>query len=99
MEIGLDSNLVDPFKYSTVKKDEFCSERLLTLIFESTYIRRAFGAVAQMGERLNGIQEVVGSIPISSTKKGQQLAFLYKTKEETDFSISPSLFDSSESLE
>ncbi len=31
------------------------------------------GAVAQLGERLNGIQEVVGSIPISSTieyKKG-----------------------------
>ena len=26
------------------------------------------GAVAQVGERLNGIQEVVGSIPISSTK-------------------------------
>ena len=27
------------------------------------------GAVAQLGERLNGIQEVVGSIPSSSTKK------------------------------
>ena len=27
----------------------------------------ACGAVAQLGERLNGIQEVVGSIPISST--------------------------------
>jgi hypothetical protein len=27
------------------------------------------GAVAQLGERLNGIQEVVGSIPIGSTKK------------------------------
>ena len=26
------------------------------------------GAVAQLGERLNGIQEVVGSIPIGSTK-------------------------------
>ena len=26
------------------------------------------GAVAQLGERLNGIQEVVGSIPISSTR-------------------------------
>lgn len=25
------------------------------------------GAVAQLGERLNGIQKVVGSIPISST--------------------------------
>jgi hypothetical protein len=27
------------------------------------------GAVAQLGERLNGIQEVVGSTPIGSTKK------------------------------
>ena len=26
------------------------------------------GAVAQLGERFNGIEEVVGSIPISSTK-------------------------------
>jgi hypothetical protein len=26
-----------------------------------------FGAIAQLGERLNGIQEVVGSIPIGST--------------------------------
>ena len=29
----------------------------------------ACGAVAQLGERLNGIQEVVGSTPIGSTKK------------------------------
>ena len=28
----------------------------------------SFGAVAQLGERFNGIEEVVGSIPISSTK-------------------------------
>ena len=27
----------------------------------------AVGAVAQLGERLNGIQEVMGSIPFSST--------------------------------
>jgi hypothetical protein len=31
------------------------------------------GAVAQLGERLNGIQEVVGSIPIGSTMKINQL--------------------------
>jgi hypothetical protein len=32
----------------------------------------SWGAVAQLGERVNGIHEVVGSIPISSTwiKKG-----------------------------
>jgi hypothetical protein len=31
------------------------------------------GAVAQLGERLNGIQEVVGSIPIGSTMKSNNL--------------------------
>ncbi len=30
-------------------------------------LQRSVGAVAQLGERLNGIQEVVGSIPIGST--------------------------------
>ena len=34
------------------------------------------GAIAQLGERLNGIQEVVGSIPISSTNKNKGLRFL-----------------------
>jgi hypothetical protein len=34
---------------------------------EGRYITCGNGAVAQLGERLNGIQEVVGSIPISST--------------------------------
>ena len=32
-----------------------------------------YGAVAQLGERLNGIQEVVGSIPSSSTRKSKGL--------------------------
>ena len=31
------------------------------------------GAIAQLGERLNGIQEVSGSIPLSSTKLSSQL--------------------------
>ncbi len=29
--------------------------------------KNQFGAVAQLGERLHGMQEVVGSIPIGST--------------------------------
>jgi hypothetical protein len=32
-----------------------------------------FGAVAQLGERMNGIHEVVGSIPISSTSNIKHL--------------------------
>ena len=31
------------------------------------------GAIAQLGERLNGIQEVTGSIPVSSTRNLQSL--------------------------
>ena len=34
------------------------------------------GAVAQLGERLNGIQEVVGSIPIGSTMKSKNLCVI-----------------------
>lgn len=31
-------------------------------------VRTSGGAIAQLGERLNGIQEVSGSIPLGSTK-------------------------------
>ena len=37
---------------------------------------RKSGAVAQLGERMNGIHEVVGSIPISSTRNIRGLARL-----------------------
>ncbi len=41
------------------------------LICSNCHRLRTFkGDVAQLGERLNGIQEVVGSIPIVSTRKG-----------------------------
>ena len=31
------------------------------------FLSKNYGAIAQLGERLNGIQEVSGSIPLSST--------------------------------
>ena len=31
------------------------------------------GAIAQLGERLHGMQEVSGSIPLGSTKKSQNI--------------------------
>ena len=42
---------------------------LLTETFSLRYnnIRRQRGGIAQLGERLNGIQEVAGSIPTTST--------------------------------
>jgi hypothetical protein len=36
--------------------------------------RTSGGAIAQLGERLNGIQEVSGSIPLGSTKQIKALA-------------------------
>tara|TARA_Y100000310_G_scaffold181481_1_gene181432 strand:- start:109 stop:315 length:207 start_codon:yes stop_codon:yes gene_type:complete len=35
-----------------------------------------FGAIAQLGERYNGIVEVVGSIPTGSTSFNKGLAFM-----------------------
>ena len=45
----------------------------LTLLGFGHIIQLLLGAVAQLGERVNGIHEVVGSIPISSItkRKGQ----------------------------
>ena len=42
------------------------------------FVENYFGVVAQLGERLNGIQEVRGSIPLSSTS-------LYKGSETEPF--------------
>jgi hypothetical protein len=39
----------------------------ISLAIEIAYV--IFGGIAQLGERLNGIQEVSGSIPLISTKK------------------------------
>ena len=41
----------------------FDSEKKLAI-----FVCEIYGAIAQLGERLNGIQEVSGSIPLSSTK-------------------------------
>ena len=41
----------------------------LTICSRSVKITNASGGIAQLGERLNGIQEVSGSIPLISTKQ------------------------------
>jgi hypothetical protein len=46
-------------------------ERLSAEVRVSTRSITSYGAVAQLGERLNGIQEVRGSIPLSSTTNAQ----------------------------
>ena len=51
-KIGVDT--LRPVSYYAVR-------RLVTTVFQ-------FGAIAQLGERLHGMQEVSGSIPLSSTK-------------------------------
>ena len=54
---------------------------------------QTFGGIAQMGERLNGIQEVIGSIPIISTKERHTLrcvfSFSLKSRLEPDSSTYP----------
>ena len=52
-----------PKKFSKLKK------KYLTIQVLSDSILLAHGGIAQLGERLNGIQEVSGSIPLISTKK------------------------------
>ena len=46
--------------------------------------RQSNGAVAQLGERLNGIQEVRGSIPLGSTKYRLTNAFRFFIKESLE---------------
>ena len=39
--------------------------------------RTKYGGIAQLGERLNGIQEVSGSIPLISTKTNRKVGLLF----------------------
>ena len=43
-------------------------DKLIYLWYNSSVNNILHGGVAQLGERLNGIQEVIGSIPTVSTK-------------------------------
>ena len=53
--------------------------RLTPLGGSSTFSPRSRGAIAQLGERLHGMQEVGGSIPPSSTKQNSfNVAFVYR---------------------
>ena len=45
------------------------AKTFLTFVSFSDKIHLACGGIAQLGERLNGIQEVSGSIPLISTTK------------------------------
>lgn len=44
-------------------------KKRLAFLFELCYYTKVLGGVAQLGERLNGIQKVIGSIPTVSTTK------------------------------
>ena len=49
-------------------------------------ITRSNGGIAQLGERLNGIQEVSGSIPLISTKCSERTRKALKSYDFKDFS-------------
>ena len=51
---------------------------MLNMLYFNIFIKyQTYGGVAHLGERLNGIQEVVGSIPIVSTKDLTQVRSFY----------------------
>ena len=43
--------------------------RWFAIFVELVYSSKLFGGIAQLGERLHGMQEVSGSIPLTSTKE------------------------------
>jgi hypothetical protein len=45
-----------------------------------------FGAIAQLGERFNGIEEVVGSIPSGSTNQSLILLHFWSKRSTSDIS-------------
>ena len=57
-------------------------------------VTRYCGGIAQLGERLNGIQEVSGSIPLTSTK----LIEIHGTKFEVHMNFDCSVRDPGNSL-
>ena len=62
------------YSYSSLPKNFVAQAHRLpkATSLRSTLLRSTeYGGVAQLGERLNGIQEVIGSIPTVSTKKSR----------------------------
>ena len=45
----------------------------LSFLVKNNIFTKEKGAIAQLGERLNGIQEVSGSIPLISTRRNMEL--------------------------
>gem|GEM_PF-3722965 len=60
-------NIVSKNKFSPMTTPRIMIIRLDNGQHGMIFLNLAYGAVAQLGERLNGIQEVDGSIPFSST--------------------------------
>jgi hypothetical protein len=54
-------------RFSHCSKFDFFESLFYFYLSTRHLVLAGCGAVAQLGERLNGIQEVVGSIPIGST--------------------------------
>ena len=59
---------------------ESFSEIVLASAGEFPYSTSSHGGVAQLGERLTGSQEVRGSIPLVSTRRGSVELFFYKNE-------------------
>ena len=57
---------------SIFSKNVLTNQHLAAIIQRLCDTATEYGGIAQLGERLNGIQEVTGSIPVISTKEFQE---------------------------
>ena len=55
--------------FSEIHEKSLDKFRKCAIIQKLSEQRTKYGGIAQLGERLNGIQEVSGSIPLISTRK------------------------------
>ncbi len=68
-------------RFSASAKEKYkSSKKVLDKCKSICYDYACSGGLAQLGERLNGIQEVSGSIPLISTKKTTALAVVFLMK-------------------
>ena len=71
-------------------KNVLTKRKTLDIIHKLSDSTTEYGGIAQLGERLNGIQEVSGSIPLISTKKLRNLRIselfsLFYTQKSSEF--------------
>ena len=74
-DVNQDSPEKNNLKNSKKQLDIFAKRAIIQKLSDTAPRQRTkYGGIAQLGERLNGIQEVSGSIPLISTTKHRLFA-------------------------